>query len=234
MTRVAIMQPTYLPWLGYFGLLSSVDLFIYLDNVQFSKRSWQQRNQIKTTSGAQWLSVPVLSRGKRDQVIRDTLIDSQSNFAKKHSNSISISYSKARHYSEFSASLLDTLNGNHSNLSELNIELIGLISSWLGITTPILKASELECSGNSAALLASLCSTVGAKEYISPPGSRCYLEASSDFEAARIPIYYFRFEHPKYSQLHGDFLPFMSVIDMIFNCGAESLHAIKSSSFIQS
>ena len=228
------MQPTYLPWAGYFGLLQSVDLFIYLDNVQFARRSWQQRNQIKTASGAQWLTVPVLSRGKREQLIQNTLIDCQSSFTRKHSSSIAINYNKSAYYDAFSSSLLDTLNGSQDSLAALNIKLIGTIASWLDISTPTLKASELACAGNNAALLASLCKTVEATEYISPPGSRCYLENSMEFENAKIPISYFGFDHPKYSQLHGEFLPYMSCIDAIFNCGLESIDLIKSSSYIQS
>ena len=87
--RVAIMQPTFLPWIGYFALIHEVDTFVFLDSVQFAKRSWQQRNQIKTASGAQWITMPVASSGLREQFIKDTLISSEGESAKKLINSLS-------------------------------------------------------------------------------------------------------------------------------------------------
>ena len=90
MTDVAIMQPTYLPWSGYFGLIESVDIFVILDNVQFEKRSWQQRNQIKTPNGSIWLTVPIFSKGKRDQTIQNTKINRDDEFSRRHKKSIEL------------------------------------------------------------------------------------------------------------------------------------------------
>ena len=100
--KVAIMQSTYLPWVGYFALMKSVDVFIILDSVQFSKRSWQQRNQIKTESGAKWLTVPVISKGKKDQLIADVKIDYSSKFPESHINMIEQNYRKSPFFGDFS------------------------------------------------------------------------------------------------------------------------------------
>lgn len=228
MTRVAIMQPTYLPWSGYFGLMQAVDVFIFLDSVQFAKRSWQQRNQIKTASGAQWLSVPVSTKGKRDQLITEVEVDKSANFALAHRKSIEMSYSKAPFFKAYADEFLPFLENPSPRLADLTIDLSLRLKSLLGIKTQVLRASELNGSGAKADLLASLCQQIGATSYISPPGSREYLEASDAFAKIDVPVHYFEFKHPEYPQLSGEFLPYMSSIDMLFNCGDRSLALIES------
>jgi hypothetical protein len=222
MSRVAIMQPTYLPWIGYFGLINSVDIFIFLDSVQFTKRSWQQRNQIKTPNGAQWLSVPVISKGRRDQKIHEVELDPAANFIADHQKAIEHNYRKSPYFDVIAPELFSILDKPHHSLSNLNIELILKLNQLLGIKTPTLRSSEMNGDGNKADLLLSLCKEVNAGEYISPPGSREYLDESDVFIKANIPVKYFHFHHPEYSQLFGDFLPYMSVIDLLFNEGNNS------------
>lgn len=227
MTRVAIMQPTYLPWCGYFGLMQAVDIFIFLDSVQFAKRSWQQRNQIKTPQGAQWLTVPVASKGKREQLICEAELDSASNFASTHRKSIESNYAKAASFRDLAPALLTRIEGP-TLLADLNIGIIEHCRTLLGIETPLLRSSQMQGSGAKADLLASLCKEVGATEYISVPGSKDYLDESSAFEEIGVPVRYFNYRHPEYPQLFGDFLPYMSVIDMLFNCGDKSADLIRS------
>ena len=136
--RVAIMQPTYLPWSGYFGLLQSVDLFVYLDDVQFEKRSWQQRNQIKTANGAQWLTVPVLSKGKREQKINEVQIDTTSKFSEKHIKSIQHSYRKSPFFHKHSDIIFSAIQKVSINLAEYNIHIINECKDLLGISTNII------------------------------------------------------------------------------------------------
>lgn len=227
MTRVAIMQPTYLPWIGYFGLMKSVDLFILLDSVQFTRRSWQQRNQIKTANGPIWLTVPVLSKGKRDQLITEVEIDRSRDFPQSHQKALELNYKKAPHFDAYAPQLLSLLGTDNRYLTDLTIGLIAWIRDALGITTPIRRSSEFEQAGTKADLLASLCDQVGASEYISPPGSKDYLDESDAFARRGMPLRYFNFTHPEYSQRFGDFLPHMSVIDLLFNCGPESMLLIE-------
>jgi hypothetical protein len=228
MTRVAIMQPTYLPWSGYFGLMQAVDIFIILDSVQFAKRSWQQRNQIKTAKGAQWLTVPVASKGKREQIICKTELDSAGNFASTHRKTIETNYGKAASFKDLGPGLLACIEQPQALLADLNIGIIEHCCVLLGIATPLLRSSRMRGSGAKADLLASLCKEVGATEYISVPGSRDYLNESSAFEEIGVPVRYFNYRHPEYPQLFGDFLPYMSVIDMLFNCGDRSADLIRS------
>lgn len=234
MIRVAIMQPTYLPWIGYFGLMQSVDVFILLDSVQFTRRSWQQRNQIKTTSGAQWLSVPVISKGKRDQRIDEVVIDQSTCFLEKHLRAIEHNYRKAPHFSELAPTLLPEFEVTHSLLVDLNINFILRIGDILGIKTQVLRSSAMQGSGNKADLLLSLCQEVRASEYISPPGSQSYLNETDIFAKAKLPVKYFRFQHPIYSQMYGDFLPYMSSLDFLFNCGKDSTALISKGCTITS
>jgi hypothetical protein len=228
MMRVAIMQPTYLPWSGYFGLMRSVDLFIFLDSVQFARRSWQQRNQIKTANGAQWLTVPVISKGKRDQRIDEVEIDPAAQFAAAHTRTIELTYRKASAYAAAAPEIIAELTTPQIKLVELTIGIIQKIQALLGIETPVLRASAMHGVGTKAELLASLCREVGATEYVSPPGSQEYVDESDAFERAGIPVRYFNFQHPEYPQLFGDFLPYMSCIDLLFNCGDRSLGLIES------
>lgn len=232
MTRCAIMQPTYLPWSGYFGLMQAVDVFVLLDSVQFSRRSWQQRNQIKTAHGAKWLSVPVLSKGRRQQLLREVELDLSSGFAESHCRSIALNYSKAPHFSDYANELFPLLNPCGPLLTDLTIALIHELKEKLGITTCILRASELDGVGCKADLLASICEQTGTSTYVSPPGSKIYLDDSDAFERIGVPVKYFSFKHPEYSQLHGEFLPNMSVIDMMFNCGDRSYSLIQDASEI--
>ena len=227
---MAIMQPTYLPWSGYFGLMQSVDVFVLLDSVQFARRSWQQRNQIKTASGAQWLSVPVQSKGKRDQLICEVELDKSSGFAATHRRSIEMSYVKTPHFKQYADTLLPLLDNNSPLLADLTIGLILQLKAQLGITTCVLRSSELDGSGAKADLLASLCKQIGATAYVSPPGSKDYLDDSDAFEQIGVPVQYFEFKHPEYPQPFGEFLPYMSIIDMMFNCGERSPELIRGAS----
>jgi hypothetical protein len=225
--RVAIMQPTYLPWLGYFGMIDQVDTFIIFDSVQFAKRSWQQRNQVKSANGPMWLTVPILSKGKRGQLINEVEIDTTRNFHTTHIASLENNHRKSPYFSEYSPELFSLLEKGHVHLSELTAELIVWFCKVLGIKTTIKYSSKMENTGTKADLLAMLCEQVDTTEYVSAPGSREYLEESDAFEKRSIPIKYNEYDHPEYPQLFGEFVPYMSVIDLLFNMGPESLSVIR-------
>lgn len=227
MKTVAIMQPTYLPWLGYFALMQRVDHFVFLDSVQFDRRSWQQRNRIKAASGVQMLSVPVLKKGKHGQLICDVEIDQESNFRKKHRNAIQYAYAAAPYFKKYSDQIFSALDQATPWLAELTIGLIVEIRRILGVTTEISRASQMELSGTKADLLADICRQLDANIYVSPPGSRGYMEQSTAFEDSGIEVQYFNYVHPEYLQLHGSFEPFMSIVDLLFNVGEESLRVLR-------
>ena len=145
--RVAIMQPTYLPWSGYFGLFNYVDFFVFLDSVQFERRSWQQRNKIKSSSGSFFLSIPVISKGLREQKIKDIKIDKESKFFEKHIKSITQNYKRTLYFEEYSNEIFHKILNNNGNLCDLNIQLILTINNFLGIKTETCRSSQLKITG---------------------------------------------------------------------------------------
>jgi len=233
MKSVAIMQPTYLPWVGYFNLLNSVDEFIFLDSVQFSKRSWQQRNKIKAVDGFRWLTVPVITKGKREQSICEVEIDGSRKFPSDHISSLMHSYGKSPFYDTYANELFKILGSDFKFLADLNIALICHFCKILGIRTNIVRSSEMDCQGNKSELLAHLCKQLNASIYISPPGSKEYMDQSTVFKENNIEVMYHEYLHPTYNQINGEFEPFMSIVDLLFNCGDLSLQIISSGAIKQ-
>ena len=225
--KVAIMQPTYLPWIGYFAMMDRVDQFVLLDNVQFEKRSWQQRNRIKTVNSIVWLTVPVVTKGKREQLIKDVLIEKSGCFQDKHIKSITLNYKKSLYFDIYSNDLFEILNKGHIKLPELTIELIKKIKVMLGITTKLICSSELDVDGTKAELIAGICEELNATEYLSSPGSEEYINESDSFLKRNIPVNYHRFNNIEYKQNWGEFVPYISVIDLLFNMGSDSLNIIR-------
>lgn len=229
MKSIAIMQPTFLPWIGYFSLIDRVDEFVFLDNVQFDKRSWQQRNRIKTAQGPIWLSVPVLTKGRSNQLIQDVKIlkDADRGPFYKINTAIEHNYKKAPYYHNYAKNLFDLFDDNKHNLAPLNQSIIQWTCWQLGIKTPLINASTLSVTGQKENLLVDICKDRGASHYISPPGSKAYLDESDAFEKAGIALVYHNYEHPLYTQLYGNFKPYMCIIDLLFNEGPASADIIK-------
>lgn len=228
--KIAIMQPTYLPWLGYFDLMDQVDLFVLLDDVQFRKRSWQQRNRIKTPNGPIWLTVPVFSKGVQTSGTTIAEIEiSDPKFWEKHAKTIKINYSKAEFLREYFDDLVNILSSNTKRLVELNVAIIEYLKDLLSIKTKLIMSSELNVKGKRSEKLAGICEKLGGNIYISPIGSAGYiLEEIEHFRSRNIDVFFHNYEHPVYKQLHGDFIPYMSVIDLIFNEGKKSMEIIRS------
>jgi hypothetical protein len=229
-TVCAIMQPTYLPWVGYLDLIDRVDVFAFLDNVQFARRSWQQRNQLRGPNGLEWITVPVLKSGRRDQRIDEVEIQVEA-FPNEHLSLISRRYQDAAHFSELwpGLSLVIAAAGEHRNLNRLNQEAIRYICCAYGIERKIELSTSLSVYGQRSELLVALCKQVGADTYLTPPGSVEYLrEDSAIFAAAGISIAVQSYGHPVWSQLHAPFIPFVSSIDLLFNEGSRSLDILRS------
>jgi hypothetical protein len=170
--KIAIAQPTYLPWLGYFDLLDQVDKFVLLDTVQFEKQSWQQRNRIKTPPGLLWLTVPVVFRGRLGQRIADVEIR-EADFWRDHLRAVELNYRRAPFFDSYYPPLSELLRSASAGLrlAELTIALLRWLSQALGIKTPIVRSSELAVTGKRTQLLAEICSVLEATTYVSPLGS---------------------------------------------------------------
>ena len=226
---VAIMQPTYLPWLGYFDLINRSDIFVFLDTVQFEKRSWQQRNRIKTSNGELMLTVPVLSKGRFNQKICDVMLDTSQKFKMKHFNSICLNYKKCKYYEFYIPELEEIYNSGFNKLSDLNIRLIKWLSVKIGIEKKFILSSQIETQGTKTELLFNICKKLNADHYLSPSGSKEYIDENNLFEKSDIQISYQNYQHPTYNQMYGKFIPYMSVIDLLFNEGIKSFDIISSS-----
>ncbi len=216
-----------MPWIGYFGMINSVDEFVFLDNVQFSKRSWQQRNKIKTSNGELFLTVSVMTKGQKDQAIKDTLLDKDHFSPEKMLATISQNYSQTKYFNENFPELKSIFLKNQNNLCDLNIELIEFFCSKMGIKTPFLRSSSLGIEGSKADLLSDICLKRDANIYLSAPGSKEYIEESTAFQDKGIQVVYHNYEHPVYHQ-KGDFMPYMTIVDLLFNEGPASLGIILS------
>ena len=220
--KIAIMQPTFLPWIGYFSMMSEVDKFVLLDDVQFERRSWQQRNKILTSNGPIWLTVPVANKSLRLQQINDVQILYEKDFIKKIIRSIELNYSKAPHYKLYSKKIYSILEERPKKLSILTIRLIKEIKKILEIKTKLILSSEMNINGKREERLLNICLSLKAKTYLSPPNSKSYLDQSDIFNKNNIVLEYFNYSHPTYPQLIKEFQPYISVIDLIFNCGRSS------------
>ncbi len=228
--KIAIAQPTYLPWLGYFDLLDQVDRFVLLDNVQFEKQSWQQRNRIKTPAGLQWLTVPVVFRGRLGQHIADVEIR-EPDFWRDHLRAIELNYRRAPFFERYFGEVSEQIRSHaaHRNLSQFTTGLFHWLRNTIGIGTPVVQASNLRVEGKRTELLGDICRSLGANIYLSPLGSAEYLLNELTILTERgIEVTFQHYEHPEYKQLFPPFQPYASVLDLLFNEGDDALSVIRS------
>lgn len=217
--KIAIMQPTFNPWLGYIYMIESVDAFVFLDNVQFERRSWQSRNRIKLHNEIYMLNL-VIKKTNQKTSLQNILLDKDSKWKQKFLKTIYHAYSKSINFKKY----YDFLEKNiyqKEKLIDFNISLIGKICEDLDIKTPIFKASSMDIVlEKKEKLLLNICKSLNADEYLSPEGSKNYLEkenAKKIFENENIKIDYFDFLHPTYFQQGKEFIPYLGSLDFVFN-----------------
>ncbi len=218
---VSIHQPQYIPWLPYFLKAEERDVFILLDSVDFQKNGLQNRNQIKTVQGAQWLTVPI--KQKLGQKIIDVQIDNSSNWRRKHWQGIQLSYGKAGAQNPYMEELEEVFSRDWTSLCELNIYLTTLMLRWLGIEKKMQRSSEMKARGSSSDLVLNLCLESGATRYISGSGGHNYLDERAFMEAG-VELVYLSSTLPEiYPQMYPKvgFVNGLSALDIILNCGQE-------------
>lgn len=227
---VTIHQPEHMPWLGFFDKMRRAELFVFLDNVQYRHKYFQNRNRIRSSNGETWLNVPVLTKGKREQLINEVEIDTREvRWRQKCWASISLNYQKAPYFEGYRDFFQDLYEKEWHLLSDLNEFIISYIIRELGLTVKLVKASELQVSGIGERLILDICKEVGAKTYISGVsgiGGRGR-EFESEFSKEGIEVIYQEFYHPIYKQVYEPFIPCLSIIDLLFNCGENSLDVLK-------
>ncbi|HVZ53576.1 MAG TPA: WbqC family protein [Pseudolabrys sp.] len=221
---VSIHQPAYLPWLGYFDRIARSDVFIVLDNVQFERNSFTNRNKIKTANGPAWLTVPVRLSGHFETTIADIEIDDTQDWRRKHLRSIEQSYSRAPDFAEKFGRLSALYEDRQHRLAPLCVTQLRFWLGELRIDTPVLLASEQPVSGRKSDLVLALCRHAGATTYLSGPLGRGYLN-ENEFAEAGIAVAYHDFVHPAYKQQYGDFVPAMAIVDYWMNSGDPAVFA---------
>lgn len=221
MITAVIIQPSYLPWLGFFEQLWRSDVFVFYDDVQFDKNGWRNRNRIKTAQGIQWLSVPVhVALGEKINAVK---IDNSTNWKKKQLRTIEIAYSKTPYFDKYFQIIETILLQDWCLLTDLNISLIKEISKVLGIERNILLSSEMNISeGGKTGRLVNICKSLGADLFYEGSKGSSYVEEDV-FLKNGIRVEYQNYDHPIYKQWYGDFIPYLSIIDLLFNHGPESL-----------
>lgn len=227
MKKVAILQSNYIPWKGYFDLIASVDEFVLYDDMQYTRRDWRNRNQIKTPQGVQWLTVPVVVKGKYHQKILETEIDGVS-WAQDHWKALTQNYKRAAHFQEI-ASWLEPLylSAPQTHISELNRQFIEAICDFLEIETRIRSSSEFLLHEGRTERLAGICQQVGAQEYVSGPSAKDYMDEKV-FQDMGMDVSWFDYAgYSEYPQLWGPFTHHVTILDLLFNCGREARHHMR-------
>lgn len=222
--RIVILQPVYLPWLGYFDQLDQADIFVFFDDVQYTDRDWRNRNRIKTANGPCWLTVPV--HKSRGMTIRDVQISNIYGWVGKHLKSFDRAYAKAPYFVEIMGLLVDVLSQKWERLFELDIALIHAIMGYVGIMTPTIFASQIGGKGfGRTERLVHICNKLNPSEYLSGASAKNYLDKSL---FGNTEVKWHEYNHPEYRQQWGDFMSHMSIMDLLFNYGPSSLSIIRS------
>jgi hypothetical protein len=225
---ISVHQPQYIPWLGYFEKIARSDMFVFLDNVQYKEREFQNRNRIRTDKGWMWLTVPVItSEGGRIRM-SDVQIDNTMPWQRKHLGSIKTSYASAPYFNEYYPFFEETLKKQWLKLSDLNVHIVRFIMEKLAITTPTVFESELDVLTAKTERIIDICKKSNADTYLSGVGAKDYLDESL-FPANKITLYYQHFDHPEYKQCFEPFMPYMSAIDLLFNHGKNSRQILLAS-----
>jgi len=226
--KVAIFQPGYLPWLGFFDQMNAVDAFILLDDVQYSKNSWRNRNRVLGKEGVAWLTVPILSSGKSRQRIDEVLIDSRASWRRKHWGTLEQFYAKAPHFDRYRDELRSLYEQPWERLCDLDRGLIEWICEKLGLARPLHWSSSLGVTDQDPNMrLVRICQRVGADGLYEGQSGSGYLDQGL-LRDHGIAVEFQEYDHPIYPQIRGrsEFVSYLSIVDLLFNCGPDSLDVL--------
>ncbi|MCR4345087.1 MAG: WbqC family protein [Candidatus Scalindua sp.] len=221
---ITIHQPQYLPWLGYLDKIDKADVFVILDNVQFKKNEWQNRNRIKTAQGCQWITVPVLYRFP--EKIDEVRINNKANWGRKHLQALITNYSKSIYFDNYKIFFEDIFSRSWDRLVDINVAIIKFLISALDLKTKLVIASDLKLREEPTERLIDICKTLNGNKYLAGKDGNKYMDLEL-FEKEGIEVIFQDFKHPVYNQLFGDFEPYMSAVDLLFNCGDNSLEILR-------
>jgi hypothetical protein len=224
MTNCVILQPSYIPWRGYFHQIQKADLFVFYDDVQYDRLSWRNRNRIKTPQGLVWLTIPVHRRGAvTDQIpINQIQICWDQPWNTNHWSTIEYAYHKAPFFHEHAPSLKTLYERQLELLSDFTIELTIFLARQLGILhTEFIRSSSLQVEGHRTDRLINILNKLGATHYISGPSARDYIEEEK-FYSAGITLEYMDYHYPEYPQLYPPFVSQVTILDLLFMTGPDA------------
>ncbi|XOV79178.1 MAG: WbqC family protein [Aestuariibacter sp.] len=226
---IAISQSNYIPWKGYFDLINKADVFVFLDDVQYTKRDWRNRNKIKTPEGVKWLSIPIETKNKRFQKIREAkVVDSL--WAEKHWFTIKQFYQRAPFFRLYESEIQSAyeIASSQTYLSEINVLFIKTLCDLLGITTELLTLHNSDSISDASQRLVSICQDNQARSYLSGPAAKLYMNCEL-FEQANIDIHWMQYsQYPEYTQCYPPFDHQVSILDCLYHLGPNTLDYIRS------
>tara|TARA_B100000029_G_C17544596_1_gene947992 strand:+ start:1036 stop:1752 length:717 start_codon:yes stop_codon:yes gene_type:complete len=220
-------QPVYFPWLGLFHKIALSDKFVFFDEVQYLPRDWMNRNKIKTPNGEMWLTVPVFTKGHREKKTSEIEINNQSDWKNKHLKSIKNNYNKSQFFADYIPFFEELYSKNWSKLTELTEYMLKWFLQELNIKTEFVKASDFQFDGTKSDLVLDMCKTLKAHTYIFGIRGKDYAKLN-DFKNEKISVIFQNYNHPTYKQNFGTFIPNLSIIDLLFNCGPQSKKILMS------
>jgi len=212
-----IIQPSYIPWIGFFSMMNIVDSVIFLDDVQFDKGGWRNRNRVRNLDGSLWLTVPIIQSGLVDKLINEVKIVDDNLWKKKHIKTLKLNYPNAS--PKLLIDIIEIIENATNSLIELNLNFINFISNYLNIEIKSSLSSSYPVSRDQNMRLVELCKSTNSNMYLSGPAARSYLSVEI-FESADITVKWFDFDEKKqYPQRGSDFIPYLSILDLILNNG---------------
>ena len=225
---MGLLQPAYLPWLGFFEQMLRDEVFVQYDDVQYTKKDWRNRNRIKTPEGPMWLTVPVETSGRRFQLVRDVRIDPTKDWQREHLRALELNYRRAPWFEWAYEPLRGVIEHPHELLVDLDEALVVEISRLLGFERPIHRATvyELSDSDQNGRVIECM-QKVGKSVLYNGAASRDIIDLPR-FRAEGLDVVFQDYRHPVYPQLWGDFVPYLSVVDLLMNCGSDSLEIMAS------
>lgn len=227
MKKIAILQSNYIPWKGYFDLIAAVDEFIIYDEMQYTKNDWRNRNKIKTKNGVEWITIPVRVENLHQKINETIIFDLK--WAKKHKATLQTNYGKAKSFNETKEFIFDIYNKveNIKNLSQINYIFIKSICEYLGISTKISLSTDYLLVEGKTERLVDLCLQSNATHYLSGPSAKDYIDEKL-FDKNQISLEWMEYSNYKeYEQLNPEFEHSVSILDLIFNEGANARSYLK-------
>jgi len=226
--KCVILQPSYIPWRGYFHQIQKADVFVFYDDVQYDKHGWRNRNRIKTHQGTRWLTIPVLARNApvEHTAINQIMIDQRQPWNRKHWMTLTQSYANAPFFSRYAELLEASYRNPPPYLADFTIELTIALARQLGIDhTRFMRSSEMNVTGAKTERLIQILTCLGTDHYISGPAAKSYIDPSQ-FASAGIRLEYMEYNYPEYEQLYPPYDPQVSVLDLMFMTGPQALSNI--------